>query len=1114
MNRSIACILIVIIIASLVGCDNSSTKRAGKLFEFVDPDQSGVKFRNDLKEDSVVNYFTYPYIYMGGGVAVGDLNNDGMQDIYLTGNMVDNKLYINRGDLVFDDITETSGTSGDDRWMTGAAMADVNADGWLDIYVSVSGKFTTSKNLMYINQGVNEDGIPTFKEMAEQMGIADEGRTTQGTFFDYDNDGDLDLYNANYPYTSFKTMNPTYQMLMFTKNPEKSDKLYRNNGDGTFTDVTGESGILNFGLGLSATVGDFNKDGWQDIYVSNDFATPDYFYFNNGDGTFTDQLFRTTQHTSFFGMGADVSDFNNDGLLDIVQLDMTPEDNRRNKANMASMDPAGFWEMVGLGFHFQYMQNSFQLNNGIHDDGYPRFSDIARLAGISSTDWSWSALMTDLNNDGWKDIFITNGTRKDINNKDYFKKIDNASPSERKNFDYLKLSKGIPNEAVPNYVFQNNGDLSFRDVSEEWGLDFTGYSNGAAYADLDNDGDLELIVNNIDDFVTIHKNLSRENGSGNYLRIKLAGEEGNPQGLGAKIQIDHPSNQQYHEHTLTRGFQSTVEPYVHFGLGSDETVNSIKITWLDGKEQIIENIPANQSLEIKYQEASSPGQLTTTENTPGLFADVTSESQIDYLHLENPYNDFQHEVLLPHIYSKNGPGVAVGDINGDDLDDFFVGGAINYSGAVYVQKEGGTFQRSDFYDAGTDIYMEDMGAVFIDVEGDGDQDLYVISGGNEYREGSPRLQDRIYINDGTGKLRKDENAIPPITGSGSRVLPGDFDGDGDLDLFVGGNVVPGSYPLPAKSYLLRNDSDGASVKFSDVTSGLAPSLMEMGMVTDAEWLDFDADKDLDLVVVGEWMPITFLENTDGNFSDVTREVGDPNSAGWWYSIAKGDFDNDGDMDLVAGNLGLNYKYQASAEESFDVYANDFDGNGRLDIVLSYYNDGVQFPLRGRQCSSEQMPAISVKFPDYNSFAEATITDVYGQSDLESSLHYQARNFASSYIENKGNGKFELGNLPYEVQISSINDILVEDYDNDGNLDLVVAGNIYGAEVETTRNDAGFGQYLKGNGDGTFDPIPFTESGIFLRYDTKDLAKIAVGNRTGFLAANNQDSLKLLIKEAQ
>ena len=1045
---------------------------------------------------------------MGGGVAVGDINNDGLQDIFFTGNMVENALYINEGDLSFRDITKEANIGGDERWVTGATMADVNADGWMDIYVSVSGKFATTKNQLYINQGVGEEGKISFIEEAEIRGIADSGRSTQGTFFDYDKDGDLDLYVANYPATGFKTPAYSYAIYVDSKEEAKSDKLYQNKGDGTFEDVTVQSGILNFGLSLSATVGDFNQDGWEDIYVSNDFASPDYFYFNNGDGTFRDEVKTTTKHTAFFGMGTDVADINNDGLLDILQMDMTPEDNRRNKANMASMNIAGFWEIVNYGLGYQYMQNAVQLNNGIDQDGLPHFSDISRITGMSSTDWSWAGLMADFDNDGWKDVYITNGTRRDINNKDYFNSIEKASYKVKKEFNNLDLTLNLPSEKIKNYAYKNNGDLTFEQVTDYWGLDFAGFSNGASYADLDNDGDLEIIINNIDHPSMIFKNHATEQKKGNYIKIRLEGSDGNRHGLGAKVTLKSNDNLQYQESTLTRGFQSSVSPELHFGVGDMTTIDEIKIEWPNGHQQTLNNIPANQSLTLKIGQAAAVD--ATYDSNKLFFEDITATSGADFKHEENKFDDFKYEILIPHQYSKNGSGLAVGDINGDQLEDFYIGGAGGQKGQLYIQNPNGTFARKQNEDITNDANFEDMGSLFFDADADGDLDLYVVCGGNEYKEGTPKMQDKIYLNNGEGVFSKAENVLPKIISSGSRVKHADYDNDGDLDLFVGCRIIPQSYPLPGKSYILKNEfKETGTLSFTDVTEDIAPDLLKAGLVTDAVWVDFNGDKSLDLVVVGEWMPITVLINDSGKFTNKTKAYNLEETTGWWYSIAADDFDNDGDIDLVAGNLGLNYKYQASQEESFDVYASDYDKNGKLDIVLGYYMDGVQYPLRGKQCSQEQIPAIKHKYKDYNTFAEATLVDIYTDQDLKNSTHYKAYTFASSYIENIGNESVKISALPNEAQLSSVNDIISHDFNNDGNLDLALAGNLYSSEIETPRNDAGYGNVLLGDGKGKFKPLPFTQSGFYLNYDTKDLAKIKTKDGFSILAANNNDFMSVL-----
>lgn len=1082
-----------------------------KIFDLLSAEESGITFSNNLKEDSIVNYFTYPYIYMGGGVAVGDVNNDGLQDLYFTGNMVENKLYLNKGELKFEDITDVAKVGSDDRWITGVTMADVNGDGLTDIYVSVSGKWTTKKNQLFINQGLNKEGIPTFIEEGEQRGLADEGSTTQGTFFDYDKDGDLDLYLANYPATGFKTSNFTFASLMKMPKTEKSDHLYANDGSGNFTDVTEQAGLLNFGLSLSATVGDFNKDGWEDIYVSNDFAAPDHFYFNNGDGTFTDRIQESTQHTSFFGMGADISDFNNDGLLDIFQMDMTPADNRRNKANMASMDIPRFWEMINYGLHYQYMQNSLQMNMGTTNDGVTHFSDVSRITGMATTDWSWAGLFADLDNDGFKDAFITNGTRRDINNKDYFNKIEKANYQEKQNFDYLELTLKMPSEKIDNYVYKNNGNLDFTNVTDYWGLNFEGYTNGATYADLDNDGDLEILINNIDAPAVLFRNNTSEKEIGNFIRVNLKGPNKNSIGLGTKLTLQTKKGIQYQEHTLTRGFQSAVDPVVHFGIGQDSIIDQLTIEWYDGKSQILKNISANQILTIDYADAKEKTQ-NESKDLSKLFVDVTTKSNVDYTHSENLYDDYKVEILLPHTYSKNGPALAVGDVNGDNLDDFYIGGGGGSRGAFYIQNSDATFTLSQTELWAEDANYEDLSALLFDADKDGDLDLYVACGGNEYNEGSEKLQDKFYLNDGQGKFEKATTILPSMKGSGSRVKSGDYDGDGDLDLFVGGRLVPKSYPSPAKSYILKNQlAESGTLKYTDVTNEIAPNLINAGLVTDAVWVDYNQDKKLDLVVVGEWMPITVLQNNGSQFVDKTKDLQLENTTGWWYSIITKDFDKDGDSDLMVGNLGLNYKYQANAEETFDVYANDYDKNGKQDIVLGYYQDGVQYPLRGKQCSSEQIPAIKYKYEEYDVFAEASLEDVYTAEDLKKSIHYKAKTFASVYVENEKEGKFKIHNLPDEVQISSINGMVAEDFNADGNFDVILAGNLYGSEVETPRNDASYGHLLLGDGQGNFDPVSYSESGIFIKGDTKALDKIKTKDGILIIAANNSDTPTLLQK---
>ncbi len=1089
-------IVFVIFLFQLFSCSEKTKINSEKTFSSLSHEKTNIKFANTLIENDSLNYFTYSYLYMGGGVAVGDINNDGLQDIYFTGNQVSNKLYLNKGNLQFEDITVKAGVQGDERWYTGVTMADVNDDGFLDIYCSVAGKFSPKKNQLFINNGDN-----TFSEKASDYGLDDVGNSVQATFFDYDKDGDLDVYVANYPETPFNAPTFVYTNKMQNVSEEETDHLYRNDGD-FFSDVTNEAGVKSFGLSLSATVGDLNNDSWPDIYISNDFSAPDYMYINQKDGTYKEVVKKATAHTAFYGMGVDIADFNNDGNLDIFQVDMDAKSNRRQKANMASMNPTLFWDVVNAGFHYQYMQNCLQLNSGVFENDNPYFSDVSRITGLSSTDWSWGPLFADFDNDGYKDLFVTNGTRREVNNRDYFAKL---KETEIKDEDKLALSMKIPSEKIDNFMFRNKGNLNFEQVNNDWGIKYEGFSNGVSYADLDNDGDLEIITNNIDDYASVFENKSATKN--NYLKVSFEGAKGNTFGLGNRVYVKTNNQTQMQELTLTRGFQSSVGPELHFGLGKEEKIDELKVVWTNGKVQTIKNVLANNKLKIKYTDAIEERPLLSKKQQ--LFTKDIKQTFPAFKHNENTFDDFKYQVLLPHKMSSFGPALAVGDINNDGLEDYFVGGSFGKSGAVFLQTNKG-FEQQEQEVFEKDKLSEDIDAILFDADADGDNDLYVTSGGYEFSPSSPMLQDRLYLNNGEGEFTKTRNKVlPKMINSSSRVYTADFDKDGRQDVLVLGRQIPGNYPAPATSYVLKNNSSKEKVQFSFFSEETNNAFKNIGMATSAVITDYNQDSWPDIIIVGEWMPIKVFKNTKKGFVEVSQELGlSNNSTGWWWSINQGDFDNDGDMDYLLGNNGLNYKYQATGEETFDIYINDFDNDSKDDIVLSYYNEGKKYPVRGRECSSQQIPGIKQKFENYESFSNATLVDVYSEKSLEKSLHYQVKSFASIYLENK-NGKFVKHLLPREAQISSINQILVNDYDNDGFLDALVTGNLFVSEVETPRNDASYGQFLKGDGKGGFQAVEASKTGFFVPGDVKDMKTIMVKNQPFIIAAKNNDYLQYI-----
>ncbi|MEQ9441318.1 MAG: VCBS repeat-containing protein [Cyclobacteriaceae bacterium] len=1070
------------------------------LFRLLPASQSGIQFRNNLTPDYEQNILEFNYFYNGGGVALGDVNNDGATDIFFTGNMVSSALYLNQGargsaPLQFKDITEPSGTT-TDRWATGAAMVDINQDSLLDIYVSFSGNGPAANraNQFFINQGIAEDGTPTFKDMASEYGLADTGYSTQAAFFDYDHDGDLDMYLLT---AYHDKSNPNFPKPKVTNGSGPStDKLYRNEGIGpdghpVFKDVSKESGILYEGYGLGIAVGDINQDGWEDIYVANDFIYDDLLYLNKGNGTFSEKSSDYLKHTSRFSMGCDMADINNDQLADIMVLDMLPEDNHRQKMMSTAMSYDKFQVELKRGYQYQYTRNMLQLNNGTAPGGQVSFSEIGYLAGIYSTDWSWSPLMADVDNDGFKDIFISNGIPRDITNNDYIAYRDsrirpNASYDELKK-DFLEQIAQLPNTERPNYIYKNNGGeagsgITFSDMSRSWGLDARTCSNGAAFGDLDQDGDLDLVINNLNKQAFLYENTLSDSLKNHYLRIRLDAPPTLSMGIGTKLYVTHHGNTQYYQQSLSRGFQSSAEPIAHFGVGAAQTIDSVKVIWPDGRQQLLTEVAADQVLTLHHSAAMAAEPQKASQPVP-LFQEVAEEKKLRVAHEENAFEEFKIEFLLPHMYSQNGPGIAVGDVNGDQLEDFIVGGSVGTGTQLFVQSQQGRFAKQDLP---VNFNQEDMGLLLFDKDNDQDLDLYIVSGGNEYQANTPPYQDRLLVNDGKGNFTLDEKALPELQVSGSCVVAADYDQDGDLDLFIGGRIETAQYPLPVSSFILRNDEGS----FTDVTREVCPALQKLGLVTSAIWTDFNNDQQIDLLIAGEWMPLTFFVNNGGTFTNVTEDTGLSSEVGWWNSLTAGDYDNDGDTDYIVGNLGLNSPYQASGQQPVTVYAKDFDYNGSMDPILTKYTQGKSYPVAGRnELISQMMIFTRKKFPNYINYADATILDLFPEKELQTAYVAKATQFQTSLVENQGNGQFVIHPLPIEAQFAPVFGMLSADYDGDGNLDVLLTGNSYAANYMTGRYDAFTGLMLKGQGDGNFQPISSSHSGFWVDGNAKALAEL-------------------------
>lgn len=1085
-------ILLLIVFTLFVSCSDNEflkkTSQAKTLFTLVPEEKTSIDFKNTVKQDSIFNCIKYTYAFNGGGVAIGDINNDQLDDIYFTANQTSNKLYINKGNFEFEDVTISAGVEDTQGWTTGVAMVDINNDGWMDIYVCKSASLDhreLRKNKLFVNQ---QDG--TFREEAQSWGLDDDGFSIQSYFFDYDRDGDLDMYLVNHRFDFRNTLRiEKKENQKFY--PETSDHLYRNDGS-YFTDVTIPSKIINKAWGLSASIGDFNNDGWQDIYVANDYIAPDMMYINNKNGTFSNQINTRFKHIPYNSMGSDYADINNDFLPDLVVLEMSSEDHIQSKQNMPTMNTEGFTKIVNAGYHYPYMSNVLQLNNGNGS-----FSDIGQLAGIAKTDWSWAPLLADFDNDGFKDLIVTNGIERNFSNQDYIKKVK-ANLDQKIEMTIMEVIDMIPSFKITNYSFKNNGDLTFTNSTENWGLNQKINANGIAYADLDNDGDLDLVVNNMSDKASIYKN----NSTGNYISLRLIGNSRNKLAIGSKVKIFTSGEMQYQELYMVRGYQSSVSNILNFGIGEHKLIDKIEVVWDDGKVSVFKDIKVNQTFTIFHKDANNqkPSKIEVHRKLKPI---DPKRLAIDFKHSESRFNDFEKQVLLPQKLSQLGPALTVGDVNNDGLDDFYVGGARNQEGMLYVQNDKSEFEKRPQNEFLKDKGFEDQGALFFDVDQDEDLDLYVASGSYEFEENSTQFRDRLYLNDGAGVFKKSQQ-LPTLLYNTKSITSADFDNDGDMDLLVGGHAIPGKYPLPSKSIVYQNNGG----ILTDVTTDLAPDLVQIGIVNDVLFSDFDSDKDLDILLVGEWMPITVLENRNGKFYKIEVD-GLENTTGWWNTIKEMDLDNDGDLDYLVGNLGDNNKFHPSIEKPLHIYGNNFDNDAAYDMVLSMDYKGTLVPLRGKECSTQQNPFIGEKITTYRDFAQSTLQDIYGDTSLQNSYHKMVYELGSGYLINNGDGTFDFNKFPSTAQLGPTLGFEINDFNDDGILDVIGVGGIYEAEVETIRYDANVGYILIGNENGTLES--YKDVNFYIGKNSKNIHQIKTPGGTLFLVGNNDDTMSIFKK---